>query len=179
MSFELQKKMDSLIHEAQMGIMIDRYNCLHENGVILEGDDLKESTIAKAKRLITGAIHWLQKFVRDIKRKIESAFLSSIKKKQDKKNAKSQMERIQELDKRLDETLYGYVQEYESVYNDISGSLMLNTCKNNDEIMDRFIKLAEKIKKKQKVAMDRIEDIYQASLLDLEMYNKYYKNKGQ
>lgn len=69
-AFELRRKMDSLIHEAEMGIMIDKYTYLQENGVILEGDASKESIISRAKRLIVGAVKAVGNFIRNVKRKI-------------------------------------------------------------------------------------------------------------
>ena len=69
-AFELQRKVDDLIHEAEMGIMIDKYTYLQENGVILEGDASKESIISRAKRLIVGAVKAVGNFIRNVKRKI-------------------------------------------------------------------------------------------------------------
>ena len=78
------RRVDAIIHEAEMGVMIDKYMYLQENGVVLEGDQAKTSIRNRIRSMINGAIRTLVNFIESVKKKLIAKF-NAIKAKSDQK----------------------------------------------------------------------------------------------
>lgn len=78
------RRVDAIIHETEMGVMIDKYLYLQENGVILEGDQAKTSALNRVRSMVNGAIITLVNLIESAKKKIIAKF-NAIKAKSDQK----------------------------------------------------------------------------------------------
>ena len=80
------RRVDAIIHEAEMGVMIDKYMYLQENGVVLEGDQAKTSIRNRIRSMVYGVVRAFINFIESVKKKLIGRF-NAIKAKHDQKKA--------------------------------------------------------------------------------------------
>ena len=146
------RRVDAIIHEAEMGLMIDKYLYLQENGVILEGDQAKTSALNRVRSMVNGAIITLVSLIESAKKKIIAKF-NAIKAKSDQKKAAKIDKVAKKTAKTLDRVSNGFSDEMNGLYNVINLA-------DEDDFMDDFNRVTDRIKERHNVLTNVINQAY-------------------
>ena len=142
------RRVDAIIHEAEMGVMIDKYMYLQENGVILEGDQAKTSVLSRIRSMVDGVVRAFINFIESIKKKIIAKF-NAIK-------AKSDQRKAAKIDKAAKKT----AKIFDRVSNEFSDEMngLYNVINLDDE--DDFNKVTDRIKERHNVFTNVVNQAY-------------------
>ena len=142
------RRVDAIIHEAEMGVMIDKYLYLQENGVILEGDQAKTSVLSRIRSMVDGVVRAFINFIGSVKKKIIAKF-NAIKAKSDQKKAAK-------IDKAAKKT----AKTFDRVSNEFSDEMngLYNVINLDDE--DDFNKVTDRIKERHNVFTNVVNQAY-------------------
>lgn len=142
------RRVDAIIHEAEMGVMIDKYMYLQENGVVLEGDQAKTSIRNRIRSMVDGVIRTLVNFIGSVKKKLIAKF-NAIKAKSDQKKAAK-------IDKAAKKT----AKTFDRVSNEFSDEMngLYNVINLDDE--DDFNKVTDRIKERHNVFTNVVNQAY-------------------
>lgn len=142
------RRVDAIIHEAEMGVMIDEYLYLQENGVILEGDQAKTSVLSRIRSMVDGVVRAFINFIESIKKKIIAKF-NAIK-------AKSDQRKAAKIDKAAKKT----AKIFDRVSNEFSDEMngLYNVINLDDE--DDFNKVTDRIKERHNVFTNVVNQAY-------------------
>lgn len=142
------RRVDAIIHEAEMGVMIDKYLYLQENGVILEGDQAKTSVLSRIRSMVDGVVRAFINFIESIKKKIIAKF-NAIK-------AKSDQRKAAKIDKAAKKT----TKIFDRVSNEFSDEMngLYNVINLDDE--DDFNKVTDRIKERHNVFTNVVNQAY-------------------
>ena len=142
------RRVDAIIHEAEMGVMIDKYLYLQENGVILEGDQAKTSVLSRIRSMVDGVVRAFINFIESVKKKIIAKF-NAIK-------AKSDQRKAAKIDKAAKKT----AKIFDRVSNEFSDEMngLYNVINLDDE--DDFNKVTDRIKERHNVFTNVVNQAY-------------------
>lgn len=146
------RRVDAIIHEAEMGVMIDKYMYLQENGVVLEGDQAKTSIRNRIRSMINGAIRTLVNFIESVKKKLIAKF-NAIKAKSDQKKAA----KIDKVAKKTAKTFDRVSNEFSDEMNGLYNVINLD---DEDDFMDDFNKVTDRIKERHNVFTNVVNQAY-------------------
>ena len=113
------RRVDAIIHEAEMGVMIDKYLYLQENGVILEGDQAKTSVLSRIRSMVDGVVRAFINFIESIKKKIIAKF-NAMKAKSDQRKAAKIDKAAKKTAKIFDRVSNEFSDEMNGLYNVIN-----------------------------------------------------------
>lgn len=133
------RRVDAIIHEAKMGVMIDKYMYLQENGFVLEGDQAKTSIRNRIRSMVDGVVRAFINFVESVKKKLIAKF-NTIKAKSDQKKAAKIDKVAKKTAKTFDRVSDKFSNEMEDIYEVIN--------LDEDDYMDDFNKTTERIRKR-------------------------------
>lgn len=142
------RRVDAIIHEAEMGVMIDKYMYLQENGVVLEGDQAKTSIRNRIRSMVDGVIRTLVNFIESVKKKLIAKF-NAIKAKSDQKKAA-----------KIDKVAKKTAKTFDRVSNEFSDEMngLYNVINLDDE--DDFNKVTDRIKERHNVFTNVVNQAY-------------------
>lgn len=146
------RRVDAIIHEAEMGVMIDKYMYLQENGVVLEGDQAKTSVLSRIRSMVDGVVRAFISFIESVKKKIIAKF-NAIKAKSDQKKAA----KIDKVAKKTAKTFDRVSNEFSDEMNGLYNVINLD---DEDDFMDDFSKVTDRIKERHNVFTNVVNQTY-------------------
>lgn len=145
------RKVDTIIHEAEMGVMIDKYLYLQENGVILEGDQAKTSIKNRVRSMVNSVVRTIVNIVESAKKKLIAKF-NAIKAKSDQKKAAKIDKVAKKTANTFDKVSNKFSDDMEEFYEVIN--------LDEDDYMDDFDKVTENIRKRHQECANIINQAY-------------------
>ena len=142
------RRVDAIIHEAEMGVMIDKYMYLQENGVVLEGDQAKTSVLSRIRSMVDGVVRAFINFIESVKKKIIAKF-NAIKAKSDQRKAAKIDKAAKKTAKILNRVSNEFSDEMNGLYNVI-----------NLDDEDDFNKVTDRIKERHNVFTNVVNQAY-------------------
>ena len=141
------RRVDAIIHEAEMGVMIDKYMYLQENGVVLEGDQAKTSIRNRIRSMVDGVVRAFINFIGSVKKKIIAKF-NAIK-------AKSDQRKAAKIDKAAKKTAKTFDRVSDKFSNDMEEFYDVVDPDDND-----FNKVTDRIKERHNVFTNVVNQAY-------------------
>ena len=142
------RRVDAIIHEAEMGVMIDKYMYLQENGVVLEGDQAKTSIRNRIRSMVDGVVRAFINFIESVKKKLIGRF-NAIKAKHDQKKAAKIDKVAKKTAKTFDRVSDKFSNDMEEFYDAI-----------NLDDEDDFNKVTDRIKERHNVFTNVVNQTY-------------------